>query len=422
MASVRSTKIDEGKRMPEPGAPAAWYPDPTTTGLLRWWDGHVWTERTHLSSPEPATSVEPLSLASAVPAAVTAEAYGIRVSFDGQTLTVEATNFAARSALGARTRTIQAPEITALNLSTTTAMKNGTLTVVTATSKVLIHYRGKHTTGVTAVYDALTEVAAREAATAPAPVRVPQAAPPVPGAAIVTVPAAVTAGALRGTSFGDHWIEVHAAGKDQRALDKVVAKRGRTGPKSLRVDDAVVTLARGEVQVLIGDTRVGVLEAADTAAYTPVLGWARHPIESSGIVIIDADGHPGQHLKLYLTSPDMLVPANALDPAVAVFPAWDRAGGLTLAKRKADHALTDAATASWWAGTPRSAWVVLTRSGFEITATMDRMPLPALDPNRDGSLRSAWEARHHELTRMQFEAQVYEIKPGRQINIRYPLS
>jgi hypothetical protein len=50
------------------------------------------------------------------------------------------------------------------------------------------------------------------------------------------------------------------------------------------------------------------------------------------------------------------------------------------------------------------------------------VPANALDPNRDGSLRSAWEARHQKLTRMQFEAQVYEIKPGRQVNIRYPLS
>jgi hypothetical protein len=287
--------------MTEPGPPAAWYQDPNTNGVLRWWDGHVWTEHTHVSTSVPAADAGRLLPASAGPAVV-------------------------------------------------------------------------------------------------------------------------TAGALRGTSFGDHWIEVHAAGRDRRALDKLVAKRGRTGPKSLRVDDAVVTLARGEVQVFIGSARVGVLEAADTATYTLVLGWARYPIESSGIVIIDADGHPGQHLKLYLPSPDLLVPVNALDPAVAFIPALDRAGGLTLAKRKAEHALVDTATVTWWAGSPRSAWVLLTQSGSEITATLDAMPLPALDPDRDVALRSAWEARHPEAGRLQFEAQVYEIKDGRQVNIRYPLS
>ena len=145
--------------MSEPGAPAAWYPDPNTTGVLRWWDGQVWTEHTHLLNPEPAAADEPLSPASATPGALTAEAYGARLSFDGQTLTVEATNFAAKGALGGQRRTIQAPEITALTLSTPNLMKNGTLTVVTATGKTFIHYRSKHTSGVSAVYEALTQAA-----------------------------------------------------------------------------------------------------------------------------------------------------------------------------------------------------------------------------------------------------------------------
>ena len=249
--------------------------------------------------------------------------------------------------------------------------------------------------------------------------RLPEGVPPLPVA--TTAPAVVTAGALRGTSFGDRWIEVTSSGPDKRALAKVIAKRGRTGPKSLRVDDAIVQLIGAEVQVSIGSTRIGRLAATDTSTYAAVLEWARYPIESSGIVLIDAEGHPGAHLKLYLPSPDMLVPANNLNPAVAVFPAWDRAGGLTLARLKAEHSLVEAATARWWSGTARSTWVILTRTGFEITASMDGMSLPNLDPDRAGGLRSAWDARHPGMTQMQFEAQVYQIKSGRQVNIRYAL-
>jgi hypothetical protein len=214
---------------------------------------------------------------------------------------------------------------------------------------------------------------------------------------------------------------VNGTGAEKRALTKIVARRGRTGPKSMRVDDAIVQLTGPVVQVCIGDTRVGSLAPADTSRYAPVLTWARYPIESSGIVLIDAEGHPGAHLKLYLPDPDMLVPANELNPEVAVFPAWDRAGGLTLAKLKAEHSLVEAATASWWSGTPRSAWVVLTRTGLEITAAMDGTALPNLDTDRAGGLRSAWDTRHPGLSRMQFEAQVYQIKAGRQVNIRYAL-
>jgi hypothetical protein len=250
--------------------------------------------------------------------------------------------------------------------------------------------------------------------------RSPKGAPQLPTA--TTAPAVVSAGALRGTSFGDRWIEVHSTGSDKRALTKLIAHRGRTGPKSLRVDDAIIQPLGADVQVSIGSTRVGVLSAPDASTYRSVLEWARHPIESSGIVLIDAEGHPGAHFKLYLPDPDMLVPVNDLNPAVAVFPAWDRAGGLTLARLKAEHALVESATERWWSGAARSAWVILTRAGFEITASMDGMRLPNLDPDRDGGLRSAWTTRHSGLTQMQFEAQVYQIKAGRQVNIRYALS
>ncbi|MFD2472082.1 FAD-binding protein [Amycolatopsis silviterrae] len=69
-----------------------------------------------------------------------------------------------------------------------------------------------------------------------------------------------------------------------------------------------------------------------------------------------------------------------------------------------------------------SAWTVLTRTGFTITATMDGMPLPDLDPDRSSWLRSAWNTRHPGLRQMQFEAEVYQVSAGRQVNIRYPLS
>src|ERR1035437_9368081 len=145
--------------MSEPVAPAAWYPDPSSTGVLRWWDGHVWTEHTHLSNPEPVAAVAAASPVSAVPSALTADAYGIRVSLDGQTFTVKATNFAAQGALGAQSRSIQVREITALDLIAPTMLRNGTLAVVTAAGKTLVRYRRKHASGVTAVYNALTGAA-----------------------------------------------------------------------------------------------------------------------------------------------------------------------------------------------------------------------------------------------------------------------
>ncbi|MEV5837149.1 hypothetical protein [Nocardia sp. NPDC052112] len=100
----------------------------------------------------------------------------------------------------------------------------------------------------------------------------------------------------------------------------MIAARGRTGPKSLRVDDVLVWLADGDVEVTIGTTRVGVLGAVDCGRFAPVLAQVGCAVESSGIVLIDAEGHPGAHVKLHLPDDaDMLVPANTIDPTVPLF-------------------------------------------------------------------------------------------------------
>ena len=83
--------------------------------------------------------------------------------------------------------------------------------------------------------------------------------------------------------------------------------------------------------------------------------------------------------------------------------------------------MIESATLSWWSGTRRSAWVVLARSGIEITAAMDGLPLPSLDPDRSAALRSIWDKRHPGRPRLQFETTVYDVKAGRQISLRHQL-
>lgn len=181
------------------------------------------------------------------------------------------------------------------------------------------------------------------------------------------------------------------------------------------MDDAIVRLADDKVEVSIGNTRVGELGADDASRYAPVLELAGRP--PARVEWDRPYRRPCSHVKLYLPSPEMLLPANVFDPSVPRFPAHDRAGGATLARRKSDHTLIETATASWWSGTSRSVWVVLTRSGTEITATIDGLPLPRLNPDRTSELQSVWDLRHPEQERLQLEAHVYEIKAGRQMAI-----
>ncbi len=53
-------------------------------------------------------------------------------------------------------------------------------------------------------------------------------------------------------------------GPDGFGLDAVIAARERTGPQSLCVDDVLVWLVGGEVEVMIGTTRAGVRRSLQT--------------------------------------------------------------------------------------------------------------------------------------------------------------
>lgn len=85
-----------------------------------------------------------------------AEAYGANVTLEGRTLLVEASGLPGSGALGAARGSIALDEITALHLDTASALRNGTLSVVTPDGKTQIHFRKQHTDGIRAIYDALT--------------------------------------------------------------------------------------------------------------------------------------------------------------------------------------------------------------------------------------------------------------------------
>lgn len=153
---VVASFMEEGEEMAVSGPPAAWYPDPHLPGVLRWWDGRAWTQHTYVSAPvappqpvagsllseptaaprvrEPVPSTTSGSASwphGGAAATYTADAYGTRVWFDGQTMSVEATSVPGQAALGARRRDIAASQIRALDLNSPTLLKTGALTVVT---------------------------------------------------------------------------------------------------------------------------------------------------------------------------------------------------------------------------------------------------------------------------------------------------
>lgn len=104
---------------------------------------------------EPVSVPGPLAEDPAALTALTARAYGSRVSFDGQHFTVRATHLVARAALGATSRAIPVSEITTLLLSNPSRVRSGTLTVGTAGGQLLIRYGGRHSASVSAIHVAL---------------------------------------------------------------------------------------------------------------------------------------------------------------------------------------------------------------------------------------------------------------------------
>lgn len=230
--------------------------------------------------------------------------------------------------------------------------------------------------------------------------------------------------AVRGMSFGDRWINVVSTGADRTHLDQLTNSRPRTTPKTVRCDPVVLSRTAVGVAVSVDGIRVGQLHADTASQYAPILDWVGQPVATAGVILIDAEGHPGNHLKLFAPQPALLVPANSPLPGITLWPALDRAGGITLARKKADRDLLDAATHGWDLGAAgeRSIWLVVTRTEDQLDAALNGQPLPALTAARTGELCRQWDRHHHGETTLQMEAILYTIKSGKQINLRFALN
>lgn len=225
-------------------------------------------------------------------------------------------------------------------------------------------------------------------------------------------------------TFGDRWVEVMSVRDDRKRLDQLAASLPRTSRRTLRCDTVVMSRTGTGVAVSVNGVRVGEL-AADTAhQYAPILDWVKQPVSTAGVILIDAEGHPGNHLKLFAPEPALLVPANTPADGVPVWAALDRAGGITLARKKTDRDLIDSATPEWDLGDAgeRSVWVVVTRTGDQLDSTLNGHPLPALAADRTQAFRDQWDRHHPTETVLQMEAILYRIASGKQLNIRFALN
>ena len=89
--------------------------------------------------------------------------YGSRVTTTDENVTIEATNFASIGALGGKRRTIAFADMTGLDWSDPTGLKNGTIVIGTGNGRTVVFFLKKHADAARALH---AELAARNEATA----------------------------------------------------------------------------------------------------------------------------------------------------------------------------------------------------------------------------------------------------------------
>ncbi len=218
-------------------------------------------------------------------------------------------------------------------------------------------------------------------------------------------------------SFGSDWLDIDEEG---RTLTAVAKRLKRSGPKSIRSDNVLLEAHRGTIRVALEGTWVGTMKSADGNEYLPVLQAVGVPVQTSGIVLVDATDHPGVHLKLFAPEAQWLVPANTPEARVPCWFALDRAGGVTLASTKSAHALIG--EASHGLAESCSVWILANRQADgSISFFLNGSPLPTMPSSRAGRLSTAWDKYASGHSQLQLEAMHYPVKAGPQVNVRYAL-